>query len=156
MNSPQHVFALAAAQEASIESDVIVLYLPQPEGVSFDARRIGKARSSWALYSRLNRMKKRHAPPAAKSLPTGSCSKRSRKSSSPKLTMELGKSRWETTSNPIKNHKQMGNGGRPTLPKRQVSIEQSSTDQATPKARQTRINQKHTKTQKTQEAAQTR
>lgn len=154
MSLPQHHILTASSDAAqTIDSAAIVLYLPQ--GVAFDSRKtITKARSSWALYSRLHRMKKRHCPSASKSYP---CPKRCKKEQPTTMPpQELARSRWESLPSASKSGGSIGSttspptpaatsaprrtgrrgNGRPTLPKRQESIEHSKdSDKATRKAR---------------------
>ena len=138
MSLPQHMTPDLVLNESEMSFDLssVVLYLPHPDGAVFDSRRVGKARSSWALYSRLQRLKKRHCPSASKSLPHPS-RKRCKKSehiSGLKIPVELGRSRWESlpstttspntnNSNPSSRSARRAATGRPMLPKRQVSME---------------------------------
>lgn len=127
------------------ELPVIALYLPHPDGAVFDPRKVGQARSSWALYSRLNRMKKRHCPSTFKSMPRQPRRKRckqSEKISALNMPMELGRSRWgeslpstrpgtsapNTTARPSPGAARRAGTGRPTLPKRQASVEHTKGD----------------------------
>jgi hypothetical protein len=110
-----------------------------------DERQLVEARrSSWALTSRLNRMKKRHPPPSCKSSPAEP--HREKRSRSSKKTVEQKKaqnpnrlSRWESSISTPKGKREWSSpnasttgkrcSGRPILPRRQKSIENSSMDE---------------------------
>ncbi|CAB9497743.1 expressed unknown protein [Seminavis robusta] len=112
-----------------------------------DERRLLKARSSWAHYSRVHRLKKRHLPGTSKSLPETHREKRSRNSTTTgsskvnemiamnqeRCSPQMGQCRWESaakTEAAAASSPKRG-CGRPTLPRRQQSIEHPSNEEKT-------------------------
>jgi hypothetical protein len=143
MNQPQHI---VASLPASPQSSTMILYLHSDSVHDGDdeSQLVEARRSSWALNSRLNRMRKRHFLPVCKSLSAEAHrEKRSRSSRKPveqtKAQFLDGQSRWESSisipkdnresSTPTASTPDKRGNGRPTLPKRQKSIENSSIDE---------------------------
>lgn len=143
MKQPQHI---VGSLPVSPQSSTMILYLhPHAMHYADDERQLVEARrSSWALTSRLNRMKKRHLPTACKSWSAES--HREKRSRSSKKNVEQtkaqllnGQSRWESSistpketresSSPTASTTDKRGNGRPTLPRRQKSIENSSIDE---------------------------
>ena len=145
MNRPQHVYLPTAVEETSPRSATAIYLHSKAKSLDspiflLDDERLDELRSSWALSSRLDRLKKRHTPSAASSSSScrsstldnrGTYLKKKKKKARQQQQQQLGShSRWESLPpspgliSQMPTTPKRGND-RPTLPKRQRSIDNS-------------------------------
>ena len=150
MNQPQHALLLrSTAGERSPKSTTAIFFHCRSKSfdspIFVDDERLDEVKSSWALSSRLDRLKKRHAPSATSSGSSSKSStldnrstslkKKKRKSRQQQQQQQqlAGQSRWESLppspggamSRMLDTAPHHHRNGRPTPPKRQQSIDTS-------------------------------